>query len=417
MGAEEMAHANWRLDNPPVVDVAVSRRMGLFVVARLAARHGIRVRLRPAAVRRPDRPGLAARRVRDARRRHPPPRPGRGRGPRRRDVRVLLVRLRDRQPGPGRLRRRGVQHRRVGRGRPVAGRGSRHRGPHAPVHAAARGRGRRRERQRSAVPYRARARGEPARPAFGGGHASPSGIPPEQVPASAQESYSARQDLFAPVSHPTRPPASRPASPVAFTNGDVPAPSGPQSVFGAPPAAGASGVQDRPVSTGNGLGARGWTPGSSAAGAASTGQGGNGGVVVPPPASPRRGAPAAHLRGCGVRLVPPRAARGVARPVRDGAGGRAHQHLDLARRRRLACGPGGQRADLRRADLSRPAQAGAQGEPGPRRGRIWRPGPRRPAARAVGRCHQGTLCQFPAWRQGRPRRPARPGCPGWSRRR
>src|SRR5499433_535481 len=50
MGAEEMAHANWRLDNPPVVDVAVSRRMGLFVVARLASRHGIRVRLRPASM-------------------------------------------------------------------------------------------------------------------------------------------------------------------------------------------------------------------------------------------------------------------------------------------------------------------------------------------------------------------------------
>jgi signal transduction histidine kinase len=48
MSADELAHANWRLDNPPVVDVAVSRRMGLFVVARLAARHGIRVRLRPA---------------------------------------------------------------------------------------------------------------------------------------------------------------------------------------------------------------------------------------------------------------------------------------------------------------------------------------------------------------------------------
>ena len=46
MKAEEMANANWRLDNPPMVDVAVSRRMGLFVVARLAARHGIRVRLR-----------------------------------------------------------------------------------------------------------------------------------------------------------------------------------------------------------------------------------------------------------------------------------------------------------------------------------------------------------------------------------
>ena len=45
---QEMAHANWRLDNPPVVDVAVSRRMGLFVVGRLAARHGIRVRLRHA---------------------------------------------------------------------------------------------------------------------------------------------------------------------------------------------------------------------------------------------------------------------------------------------------------------------------------------------------------------------------------
>ena len=49
MPAEEMAHANFRLDNPPVVDVAVSRRMGLFVVARLAARHGIRVRLRPGS--------------------------------------------------------------------------------------------------------------------------------------------------------------------------------------------------------------------------------------------------------------------------------------------------------------------------------------------------------------------------------
>ena len=45
---QEMSHANWRLDNPPVVDVAVSRRMGLFVVGRLAARHGIRVRMRHA---------------------------------------------------------------------------------------------------------------------------------------------------------------------------------------------------------------------------------------------------------------------------------------------------------------------------------------------------------------------------------
>jgi signal transduction histidine kinase len=50
MGADEMAHANWRLDNPPEVDVTVSRRMGLYVVARLAARHGIRVRLRSATM-------------------------------------------------------------------------------------------------------------------------------------------------------------------------------------------------------------------------------------------------------------------------------------------------------------------------------------------------------------------------------
>jgi hypothetical protein len=47
MGPEDMAEANLRLSRPPVVDVAVSRRMGLFVVARLAARHGIRVRLCP----------------------------------------------------------------------------------------------------------------------------------------------------------------------------------------------------------------------------------------------------------------------------------------------------------------------------------------------------------------------------------
>ncbi|MFI7445742.1 sensor histidine kinase [Nonomuraea indica] len=46
MTNEELAEANWRLANPPVVDVAVSRRMGLFVVGRLALRHGIRVQLR-----------------------------------------------------------------------------------------------------------------------------------------------------------------------------------------------------------------------------------------------------------------------------------------------------------------------------------------------------------------------------------
>jgi signal transduction histidine kinase len=40
---------NWRLDNPPLIDVSVSRHMGLFAVSRLAARHGVRVRLRPGS--------------------------------------------------------------------------------------------------------------------------------------------------------------------------------------------------------------------------------------------------------------------------------------------------------------------------------------------------------------------------------
>jgi signal transduction histidine kinase len=40
---------NWRLDNPPTIDVGVSRHMGLFAVARLAERHRVRVRLRPAS--------------------------------------------------------------------------------------------------------------------------------------------------------------------------------------------------------------------------------------------------------------------------------------------------------------------------------------------------------------------------------
>ncbi|MEU0518675.1 nitrate- and nitrite sensing domain-containing protein [Streptosporangium sp. NPDC006007] len=46
MTTDELTQANWRLANPPVVDVSVSRRMGLFVVGRLALRHGIRVQLR-----------------------------------------------------------------------------------------------------------------------------------------------------------------------------------------------------------------------------------------------------------------------------------------------------------------------------------------------------------------------------------
>jgi signal transduction histidine kinase len=44
-----LADMNWRLDHPPVVDVSISRHMGLYAVSRLAARHGIRVKLRPGA--------------------------------------------------------------------------------------------------------------------------------------------------------------------------------------------------------------------------------------------------------------------------------------------------------------------------------------------------------------------------------
>ncbi|MEU6739067.1 sensor histidine kinase [Streptosporangium sandarakinum] len=47
MTNEELVETNRRLADPPVVDVSVSRRMGLFVVGRLALRHGIRVQLRP----------------------------------------------------------------------------------------------------------------------------------------------------------------------------------------------------------------------------------------------------------------------------------------------------------------------------------------------------------------------------------
>ncbi|UYQ64610.1 nitrate- and nitrite sensing domain-containing protein [Streptomyces peucetius] len=46
--AEDFADINHKLANPPTVDAAVSQRMGLFVVGRLADRHGIRVQLRPS---------------------------------------------------------------------------------------------------------------------------------------------------------------------------------------------------------------------------------------------------------------------------------------------------------------------------------------------------------------------------------
>ena len=48
MSAKELAYANWRLENPPAADIDVPRWIGLFVVARLAARHGVKVRLQQA---------------------------------------------------------------------------------------------------------------------------------------------------------------------------------------------------------------------------------------------------------------------------------------------------------------------------------------------------------------------------------
>jgi len=48
MTAEALAECNARLTDPPDFDPANSAQLGLFVVARLAARHGVRVQLRPS---------------------------------------------------------------------------------------------------------------------------------------------------------------------------------------------------------------------------------------------------------------------------------------------------------------------------------------------------------------------------------
>jgi signal transduction histidine kinase len=79
MSDAELLEVNERLANPPRVDLGLSRKLGLYVVSRLAARYGIRVQLRhswyggitvlvvlpdsllvqPAGVATPARPGLA----------------------------------------------------------------------------------------------------------------------------------------------------------------------------------------------------------------------------------------------------------------------------------------------------------------------------------------------------------------------
>ncbi|MFG2053669.1 nitrate- and nitrite sensing domain-containing protein [Micromonospora sp. NPDC048930] len=51
IGPEQLRELNERLATPPQVDVAVSRMMGLVVVARLSSRHGVKVELRPGADR------------------------------------------------------------------------------------------------------------------------------------------------------------------------------------------------------------------------------------------------------------------------------------------------------------------------------------------------------------------------------
>ena len=48
MSVQDISHANWRLENPPPVDIDVPKWIGLLVVARLAARRGVRVRLQHA---------------------------------------------------------------------------------------------------------------------------------------------------------------------------------------------------------------------------------------------------------------------------------------------------------------------------------------------------------------------------------
>jgi signal transduction histidine kinase len=46
MTEEELLAANQRLERPPAIDLGLSRRLGLYVVAKLASRHGIKVQLR-----------------------------------------------------------------------------------------------------------------------------------------------------------------------------------------------------------------------------------------------------------------------------------------------------------------------------------------------------------------------------------
>ena len=60
MAPKEMAYANWRLENPPAADINIPKWIGLFVVARLAARHGDQGPVASGRVRRTHGARLAA---------------------------------------------------------------------------------------------------------------------------------------------------------------------------------------------------------------------------------------------------------------------------------------------------------------------------------------------------------------------
>ena len=65
-----LADMNWRLDHPPVVDVSISRHMGLYAVSRLAAQARDQGQAPPRHAAGAVRPGLAAWRPRQARAGH-----------------------------------------------------------------------------------------------------------------------------------------------------------------------------------------------------------------------------------------------------------------------------------------------------------------------------------------------------------
>ena len=151
MTAEAIAEANRRLLEPPDFDPADSARLGLFVVAQLAARHGIRVQLRAVAVRRRDRGGADPGRPHDrpVRADPPSPRARRARGP---------------SPAAG-LDRRAADRRRPGWPDRLVGRSLHGAGPvdgtgdHRPVPSAARSNG----TSIAAGPVEARPSGGPRR--------------------------------------------------------------------------------------------------------------------------------------------------------------------------------------------------------------------------------------------------------------